>query len=406
MAMDDSGQMSDDKQGNSLAPGQESGDSQGSAEGSPESASDRTSRMNAAKAFYRAMYAGEDVDPQQFGMGMTPEHSERAGPCMNCQLLESQLNEAQQKASESENLYKRMAADFENYRRRIDREREEFQALGIQKAVEALLPALDDLDRARTSLGNVTDPKSIIESIGLVHTRFMRCLEQIGVKPLEVVGEPFDPRSHEPVQEIATSEFPEGSVIHELRRGYLAGQKVLRPALVNVAAAQDKEGAHAAGEGRTSDFTQTETKAQATESQSSRSGVQQSKSPSDAPLTGVETCETEIVEKNKSTASSNAAATPAPSSAQPDELAPGTARARLSRKKEREQAKGRHQETGELPKHEVSDQASDNKDKPTEQSKPNKGHNVYDITDAQESENQELLNYGEGQSAKKQVVDE
>lgn len=196
-------------------------------------------RMNAAKAFYRAMYAGAEPDPEDFGLkdkasggGGGPRDS---GPCMNCQFLENQVKELEGKTTEAENLYKRMAADFENYRRRMDREREEFQALGIQRAVENLLPALDDLDMAQTRLKPDQDPKTLVESLKMVYARFGRCLEQIGIKQLEVIGTPFDPRLHEPVQEIATNEVPDGSVVHQLRAGYTFGEKVIRPSLVNVA---------------------------------------------------------------------------------------------------------------------------------------------------------------------------
>ncbi|MGH9550092.1 MAG: nucleotide exchange factor GrpE, partial [Terriglobales bacterium] len=196
-------------------------------------------RMDAAKAFYRQLYAGDDVVPDDFGLQLNKTGGEgggHSGPCPNCTRLEQQANEWQQKAVEAENFYKRMAADFENYRRRLDREREEFAQNGIQKAIEAILPAMDDLDRAKQTLANSTDPKQILDSLNLVYTRFTRCLEGIGVKPLEVIGEMFDPRMHEPVQEIQTSEFADGAVMHELRKGYSIKDKILRPSLVNVAA--------------------------------------------------------------------------------------------------------------------------------------------------------------------------
>ncbi len=90
------------------------------------------------------------------------------------------------------------------------------------------------MDRAKTSLQTVTDHKAILDSLNLVFARFAKCLEATGVKQMEVIGEPFDPRLHEPVQEIESNEYADGAVIHELRRGYLYKDKVLRPALVNV----------------------------------------------------------------------------------------------------------------------------------------------------------------------------
>jgi molecular chaperone GrpE len=210
----------------------------GAPEPEPEKPEDRANRMNAAKAFYRAMYAGEEVAPDDFGINGAPAAAPavaHTGPCPNCARLEAQAAEFEKQKNEAENFYKRIAADFENYRRRNDRERDEAQGLGIQKAIEQILPALDDMDRARTSLASVQDPKAILDSLNLVFTRFAKCLESTGVKQMEVIGEPFDPRFHEPVQEVETNEFADGAVMHELRRGYMLKDKVLRPALVNVA---------------------------------------------------------------------------------------------------------------------------------------------------------------------------
>ncbi len=226
MATDDSGQTNQNGDPDPGAP-----------EPGAEKPEDRANRMNAAKAFYRAMYAGEEVAPDDFGMndGSAPRAQTHTGPCPNCARLEAQSAEFEKQKNEAENFYKRIAADFENYRRRLDRERDEFQGLGIQKAIEQILPALDDMDRARTSLQTVTDPKAILDSLNLVFTRFAKCLEATGVKQMEVIGEAFDPRLHEPVQEVESNEVADGAVLHELRRGYVYKDKVLRPALVNVA---------------------------------------------------------------------------------------------------------------------------------------------------------------------------
>jgi molecular chaperone GrpE len=211
-----------------------------------ESAQEVQDRKNAAKAFYRAMYAGEDVEPEQFGIGGTPPRAGGgsgpgaggggpSGPCPNCTRMEKELAEAEKTKTEAENYYKRILADFENYRKRTDRERDEAISLGIQKAVEAILPALDDLDRAKAVLATVSDPRSVTESLNLVFARFSKTLEPLGIKPMEVVGEPFDPKFHEPVQEVPTTEFADGAVMQELRKGYMMRDKVIRPSLVNVA---------------------------------------------------------------------------------------------------------------------------------------------------------------------------
>jgi molecular chaperone GrpE (heat shock protein) len=215
------------------APQEETGDSETKTE-------DKGSRFDNAKAFFRALNAGAEVTPTEFGINVgEPPGSgpgERGGgPCMNCKALEDARVTAEAKATEHEKLYKRMAADFENYKKRIDREREEFQDLGVQKTLKEILPALDDLDRAVSHFDDNSDPKTVLESLTLVYNRFLKHFEQLGVKPLQVVGQAFDPRMHEPVQQVETNDIPEGHVASELRRGYSYKDKVVRPSLVNVA---------------------------------------------------------------------------------------------------------------------------------------------------------------------------
>jgi molecular chaperone GrpE len=213
-----------------------------------ESSKEKEDRQSKAKAFYRAMYAGGDTpDPETFGLdlGKAPAGQNDKGHQLAINNLENALRDSEGKASEWENSYKRLAADFENYRKRIDREREEFQAIGMQKALEAILPALDDLDMAQSKLTEKTEPKVMLDSLKMVCNRFGRCLEQVGIKQMQPIGEPFDPMYHEPVQEVPTNEVPDGAVAHQLRNGYMFRDKVLRPALVNVAVALSGEAAEA-----------------------------------------------------------------------------------------------------------------------------------------------------------------
>lgn len=201
-------------------------------------------RMSAAKAFYRAMYAGEDAAPEDFGMDMgraAGQGQSTAADLQRIKDLEQQVTELETKHAETDTHMKRLAADFENYRRRTEKEREEFSANGALRAIEAILPAVDDLDRAQQTLNPNMDAKAILDAFRLCANSFTRCMEQVGVKALTVIGEPFDPRLHEPVQEIKTNEYPDSTVIHELRRGFMFKDRVLRPALVNVTAALSPE---------------------------------------------------------------------------------------------------------------------------------------------------------------------
>jgi molecular chaperone GrpE len=208
--------------------------------GEPPEPEEKASRFDNAKAFFRALNAGADAAPDDYGINLgqaANATNERTGPCRSCENLEQLRAEAEAKANEAESLYKRMAADFENYRKRTDREREDLRDLGLQMGVKEILPALDDLDRAQAHYDESSDPRVLFETLGLLYNRFLKCFELLGVKPIEVLKQPFDPRLHEPVQQIETDAVPEGHIAHELRRGYAFKDKVIRPALVNVASA-------------------------------------------------------------------------------------------------------------------------------------------------------------------------
>jgi molecular chaperone GrpE len=194
---------------------------------------DKTNRMDAAKAFFRQMYAGNEEPAQSEGGESSSGGS--AADSRRVRELEQQIKELEQRTNEAENLYKRMAADFDNFRRRMEREREDSANAGVRKAAEAIMPALDDLDRALLYLNPETPAEKVIESFQLVAGRILQCLDQVGLKRLNTKGAIFDPRFHEPVQQIETTEMPDGMIMHELRGGYSLGDRVIRPALVNVA---------------------------------------------------------------------------------------------------------------------------------------------------------------------------
>ncbi len=204
-------------------------------EDSAQESASGSSRMSDAKAFFRALNAGAESNPSEMEMKTAESGMHAATACPSCEQLATEVQQLREKLGETDTHYKRMAADFENYRRRSDRDRQELETMGVKKMVEALMPALDDIDRAQMSLNDSMPADKILESLKVVFNSLGRCLDQAGIKAMEPVGQPFDPRLHEPVQQIETTEFPDGYVMQELRRGYVLGDKVVRPALVNVA---------------------------------------------------------------------------------------------------------------------------------------------------------------------------
>ncbi len=133
--------------------------------------------------------------------------------------------------------YIRLAADFDNYRKRQEQERENLIKFGTETALKKMLEVLDNFERGQKTLEGVEDCEKVKESFNLVHKQVWDALSKMGLEEIKAVGEEFDPNFHEAVMQTPTSEHPENSVINELQKGYKLGDKVLRPTLVNVATA-------------------------------------------------------------------------------------------------------------------------------------------------------------------------
>ena len=128
----------------------------------------------------------------------------------------------------------RLAAEFDNYRKRIDRDRREQAESAMAAALEDLLPISDDLDRAlEAPAGSNGDVYR--RGVELIHKQMAELLRRRGVTPIEAVGTDFDPRIHQAVMHEVSPGHREGEVIAELRRGYMLGERLLRPAMVKVA---------------------------------------------------------------------------------------------------------------------------------------------------------------------------
>lgn len=130
--------------------------------------------------------------------------------------------------------FTRLAADFDNYRKRVRDEQESLVKYGAQKSVMELLPVLDNLERATASLSENSDPKVLFKSFSVVQKQLLDGLDAMGVKKIQAVGQPFDPQFHEAVNQMPSAEFPEGTVMYEAQSGYQLHDKVIRPAMVVV----------------------------------------------------------------------------------------------------------------------------------------------------------------------------
>lgn len=131
--------------------------------------------------------------------------------------------------------YIRLAADFDNYRKRQEQERESLLRFGTENALTKMLEVIDNFERGEKALENVDDCAKVKDSFSLIHKQVLETLQKLGLEEIEAEGQEFDPNFHDAVMQTPTSEHPEHTVIAVLQKGYKMGDKVLRPALVNVA---------------------------------------------------------------------------------------------------------------------------------------------------------------------------
>ena len=147
----------------------------------------------------------------------------------------SATSETEQLKAERDALLDRLArlqAEFDNARKRAVREQQDFREFAAADVIRNLLPTLDSFERALKADADSTDFRSGIE---LIYRQFQDALQKIGVQPIVAMGQPFDPRVHEAVEMVDTTEVPDHHVLDELQRGYKYKERLLRPAMVRVA---------------------------------------------------------------------------------------------------------------------------------------------------------------------------
>lgn len=150
------------------------------------------------------------------------------------QKLQEKIAELEKEKEEMKNRLLRLHADFENFRRRSRKEKDELLMYANFNLLQKLLPVIDNLERAL--LASEKGPDGIAEGLELIKKHFMDILAKEGVSPIESVGRPFDPNYHEAVAMEESSGYPAGTVVEELEKGYMFKEKVLRVSKVKVAA--------------------------------------------------------------------------------------------------------------------------------------------------------------------------
>jgi len=161
--------------------------------------------------------------------GKGPEHElPPASPEDRAAALETERDEMKDRML-------RVAADFENWKKRARKEQTDAVATARESVLRDVLEVVDNLERAAGAQANgVVDGAAVMKGVSLVLRLFQQKLERYEVKPFEVTGQPFDPRVHEAVSRVESADVPSGAVAAELQKGYRIGERLLRPALVSV----------------------------------------------------------------------------------------------------------------------------------------------------------------------------
>ncbi|UZQ55827.1 nucleotide exchange factor GrpE [Trichothermofontia sichuanensis B231] len=158
------------------------------------------------------------------------------------EALKQEIETLKSQLEDRTSQYMRLAADFENFRKRTSKEKEELDYQTKLAVLAEVLPVVDSFERARAQIKAKTEAEmSIHKDYQGVYKQLVDCLKRLGVAPMRAEGKEFDPNWHEAVLQAPSAEHKEGTVIEELVRGYLLGDRVLRHAMVKVATAPEPE---------------------------------------------------------------------------------------------------------------------------------------------------------------------
>jgi len=149
------------------------------------------------------------------------------------ETLEAQLETKGKEAQDHYDRFLRLSAEFENFKKRMEKEKNDAYKFGTENLIKEFLPVLDNLERA-IDHGEAKDPQGLLEGVDLTLKGFLTALEKIGVSPVDASGKEFDPNLHEAVMVQEDAHHPAGAVLAQLQKGYTLHSRLLRPAMVVV----------------------------------------------------------------------------------------------------------------------------------------------------------------------------
>ena len=138
-----------------------------------------------------------------------------------------------EKIADLEDRVKRQMAEFENFRKRTDKEKSQMFDMGVKNVVEKILPVIDNFERGLENVPEGCD-ESFVSGMKMIYKQMSDELDKLGVKPIEAVGQPFDPNIHNAVMQVESEEYESGTVAQELQKGYMYHDTLVRPSMVSV----------------------------------------------------------------------------------------------------------------------------------------------------------------------------
>jgi molecular chaperone GrpE len=155
--------------------------------------------------------------------------------------LKKKLEEKEKEAKENYDRLLRTAADFENYKKRAAREKEDWTKFANEDLIRAILPFIDNLERAVNHAQKIADTGVLMEGVQLTLQQLLQALNKFGLSSFKSVGKPFDPAMHEAMLVVETDKHEPNQVVEEFQKGYLLNDRLLRPATVSVSKPPEKE---------------------------------------------------------------------------------------------------------------------------------------------------------------------
>ncbi len=169
------------------------------------------------------------------------KHPKRKKEEKEIEELKKQLEEKEKEAKEYYDRLLRAAADLENFKKRAAKDKEEWTKFANEDLLKAILPVIDNLERAVNHAEKLVDTGVMIEGVRLTIKQILQTLDRFGLTPFESVGKPFDPAMHEAMIVVESDQHEPNHVVEEFQKGYLLNDRLLRPATVSVSKLPEKE---------------------------------------------------------------------------------------------------------------------------------------------------------------------